>query len=479
MRGGRGHGTLIGLRLVFSAWLCIWLRLVPLPGDYAVSATAADKPPRAVLVSLAHEHDLDPILSSVSQLEKTFNNRHRYDWVFFSTRPLGEEFRRLTSNATNATCMYEVIHGAGLTSPKGIREPLLRASQTETLEQERNVDTGFEDSPAEATSLLGQVRRWKSGIFAKESRLKGYDWFWIIEPGAQFTHNIDFDVFRAMRDVGIAYGSNRAVLDMADVRKLSPHVKTFINDNPELVHADADISWLLEPANKGEGVLDDLDDEVWGQVTATDIGDPDFGVSPGSETRGWLSGGGDVDDVSSAMEAFASRLSGIFTSSLWPAFEIGSLAFLRSQNHQALFEHLDKAGDLYYGGLREASTPTISASMFLPQKSVLHFRKRDRRYAKWPSPPESTPDPNLDLGIIRDTSGWTLAAGSASSRSHVLRPVPLTAVMRLWFTLWDDIVQDFERQDRLPGLRSGNTVIDERNFVLIEWKKRIKLPVKA
>jgi hypothetical protein len=34
------------------------------------------------------------------------------------------------------------------------------------------------------------------------------------------------------------------------------------------------------------------------------------------------------------------------------------------------------------------------------------------------------------------------------------------------FALWDMMAEDFARQDGIPGLRSGSTVIDERNFSL-------------
>ncbi|KAK3181024.1 hypothetical protein K4F52_007696 [Lecanicillium sp. MT-2017a] len=32
------------------------------------------------------------------------------------------------------------------------------------------------------------------------------------------------------------------------------------------------------------------------------------------------------------------------------------------------------------------------------------------------------------------------------------------------FAYWEMVAEDFDRQNTMPGLRSGNTVIDERNF---------------
>ncbi|ODA80893.1 hypothetical protein RJ55_03853 [Drechmeria coniospora] len=58
-----------------------------------------------------HEHEALPILSSARQLEDTFNDRYRYDREFFCTEPPSDRFRRLTSNVTSATCIYEDNHG--------------------------------------------------------------------------------------------------------------------------------------------------------------------------------------------------------------------------------------------------------------------------------------------------------------------------------------------------------------------------------
>lgn len=164
-RDGRdcGHAPLVSLWLVGWAWFWLWLCLK------VVSAVAAtnEGAPRAVLVSLADEHELLPILSSVSQLEDTFNGRYRYDWVFFSTRPLSDEFRRRTSNATKATCMYEAI------------------DDDSGAPQAGDGAQGAQGAQGSAASLGGRIRRWKSGPFAQKKRLKGYDWFWRIEPGVR------------------------------------------------------------------------------------------------------------------------------------------------------------------------------------------------------------------------------------------------------------------------------------------------------
>lgn len=169
------------VRLV--AWACVvlWLHLLPFVNSLAVSAVSTDHAPRAVLVSLAHEDDLRPILSSIHQLEDTFNSRYSYDWVFYSTKPLSDKFRRLTSNATNATCIYEVVRDANWNVPEWARDAHLQAQQTDDAHGAEVDVVGYGSD--EAAPLLRQIHRWKSGPFARENRLRDYDWFWRIEPG--------------------------------------------------------------------------------------------------------------------------------------------------------------------------------------------------------------------------------------------------------------------------------------------------------
>lgn len=152
-----------------------------------------------------------------------------------------------------------------------------------------------------------------------------------------------------------------------------------------------------------------------------------------------------------------------------PTFDIGSLSFFRSQGHQDLFNHLDATGDFYSQPLRDMAVPTISASMFLPQKSVWNYRKRDARHANRPSPPAYTQKPKLkgfesNLGFnLRGKNRMVGPECRDSIRDQERNPEENMAER---FALWNLVAQDFSRQDAIPGLQSGHTVIDERNFSL-------------
>lgn len=67
-----------------------------------------------------------------------------------------------------------------------------------------------------------------------------------------------------MRDNGIAYGFSKPVLDETNIQEISPRVKSFIDENPGLLHEDADVSWLLEnpDADTTSNVAADSEEEA-------------------------------------------------------------------------------------------------------------------------------------------------------------------------------------------------------------------------
>ncbi|QPH10639.1 hypothetical protein C2857_002035 [Epichloe festucae Fl1] len=235
------------LQLAKWSWLALLITLPsPVGGHSVSSASALDSTPRAALVTLAHEDDLEPLLSSMSQLEDSFNNRYKYDWVFFGIDVLSDKFRQLTSNATTATCIYEVARQNDV-EPRRFNN--ICHSETESTQTFPHTPSSTRGDLLEPLQSIRQIQRWNNGPFAREKRLQTYDWFWRIEPGAQFTHDVEFDVFQFMRDHNIAYGSNRASLGPIHLTSLSQDVKRFLEKHPDLLHAEADVSWLLDSSD--------------------------------------------------------------------------------------------------------------------------------------------------------------------------------------------------------------------------------------
>jgi Glycolipid 2-alpha-mannosyltransferase len=55
--------------------------------------------PKAALISLVRNEELDGILQSMQQLEYHWNHLYNYPWIFFSEKPFTEEFRVRTTRS--------------------------------------------------------------------------------------------------------------------------------------------------------------------------------------------------------------------------------------------------------------------------------------------------------------------------------------------------------------------------------------------
>ena len=114
------------------------------------------------------------MITTMHQLEAKFNRRYHYHWVFFTNGEFSEEFRVITSNATSATCVYEKIPAEHWSLPQGIDHPRYEADVSFVCDAEAG-KTYMHSDP--------HMYRWNSGLFAREKRLRAYDWFWKVNPG--------------------------------------------------------------------------------------------------------------------------------------------------------------------------------------------------------------------------------------------------------------------------------------------------------
>lgn len=78
---------------------------------------AADNPnaPRinATLLALVRNEELEGMLSSMRDLERTWNSKFNYPWTFFNDVPFSEDFKRLTQMETKAKCNYGLCFTSG------------------------------------------------------------------------------------------------------------------------------------------------------------------------------------------------------------------------------------------------------------------------------------------------------------------------------------------------------------------------------
>lgn len=55
---------------------------------------------------LVRNEELDQLIPTMEDLERTFNSKFNYPWTFLNDKPFTEEFKRRTSAVTKAKCIY-------------------------------------------------------------------------------------------------------------------------------------------------------------------------------------------------------------------------------------------------------------------------------------------------------------------------------------------------------------------------------------
>ncbi|KAI1268151.1 glycosyltransferase family 15 protein [Xylariaceae sp. FL1019] len=349
------------------------------------------------------------------QLEARFNGRatHRYDWVFFNDEQFSDDFKALVANATKSHCYFETIPKEHWTIPQWI--------DTTRFDVGRQFMGGIGVGKAWLQSYH-HMCRWNAGLFALEKRLLEYDYFWRVEPGVEFSCDINYDVFRFMSDNDLEYGFNMAILDDArSFPSLWDQTKSFLKANPDQIHDSADFEWLLQTARGLSGAL------------SVEL--------PSRDNLEVL----DAWDYNNCQ--------------FYSNFEVGHLGFFRSAEHQAFFTHLDKAGGFYYERFGDAPVHTLSVALFMPKKHIWYFR--DIGYAHGLC--EQCPPHESDAVEVEQ-----------KLRGEIMEIVSLDNHHRDWRHMSMDLI----KQSGIPGLSCGCTVsaIDRDNSKLVPYESKQQKP---
>jgi len=72
---------------------------------YAPDAEDSARIP-ATLLALVRNSEVDDMVQSMADLERTWNGKFNYPWTFFNDEPFSEEFKTKTQAVTKAKCNY-------------------------------------------------------------------------------------------------------------------------------------------------------------------------------------------------------------------------------------------------------------------------------------------------------------------------------------------------------------------------------------
>ncbi|KIJ54006.1 glycosyltransferase family 15 protein, partial [Sphaerobolus stellatus SS14] len=290
-----------------------------IPEQYYRNFTITPPTRKAKAVLLMHpgNADLKHVLASMKQVEDTFNTKHQYPWLFLSEAPFSAEFKKYTTEITDSPVTYGLIPKEYWVQPDWIDEE--KASEA----REKLAETSDALYAGKARNLF----RFHSGFFFRHELLKDYDYYWRVEPDAEFFCDLDYDPFLYMQDNKKVYGFTVVFPEnKATIPTLWNATKEFMALHPEHLAKDNALGFLAH------------------------------GPGPIGESYN--------------------------NCQFWSNFEIGDLNFYRSKAYMDFFEHLDKAGGFYYERWSDAPVHTIAASLMASKDQIHYFEDIGYQHAK-------------------------------------------------------------------------------------------------
>ncbi|KAJ1727751.1 hypothetical protein LPJ61_004414 [Coemansia biformis] len=274
------------------------------------------KPVNGCFAVLARNSDWRALRASMQQLEDRFNHRFNYPYVFLNDQPFSDEFKNMTRSMTQAQVHYGQIPSEHWSYPEWIDTEKAAARRKEM--HEKGVMYGGSES-------YRHMCRFESGMFFKHPLMEQFDFYWRLEPGVEYTCDINYDPFLYMKERRIKYGWTIAVYELMNtVPTLWDSVKRFMAKHPETIPEHNSMWWV-------------------------------------SRDNGTTYNG----------------------CHFWSNFEIVDLSFYRSEQYQKFFDFLDHEGGYFYERWGDAPVHSIAAALFLQKEEVHWFRDIGYYHPGW------------------------------------------------------------------------------------------------
>ncbi|CCE63648.1 hypothetical protein TPHA_0F01640 [Tetrapisispora phaffii CBS 4417] len=264
------------------------------------------KKARATFVTLARNNDKNGLLSTVKSVEDRFNSKYQYDWVFLNDVEFNDDFKKTMTALISGTVKFGVIPKEHWSFPSWIDQD--RAAETRKKMKEEKIIYG--DSIP-----YRHMCRFESGFFWRHPLLDEYEYYWRVEPDTKLHCDIDYDIFRFMKDNKKKYGFTISIKEfMKTIPTLWDTTLNFTSLHPEFVNKNNMLDFISNDNGKTYN-----------------------------------------------------------SCHFWSNFEIASLDFWRSEAYTKYFEYLDNAGGFFYERWGDAPVHSIAASLFLDRNEIHHF----------------------------------------------------------------------------------------------------------
>jgi len=305
----------------------------------------------ATILSLVRNEELDQLLQSMRDLERTWNSKFNYPWTFLNDVPFTAEFKRRTRAATAAPVHYELIPPSHWSTPSWINQDLYHESIEALTEQ--NVQYMSKTS-------YHQMCRWNSGLFYHHPALQQYKYYWRVEPNVHFFCDIDYDIFAYMSDHNKTYGFTITLYDSpASIASLWPATEAFLATphGSKHLHPSNALPWLTDSKHRPE---------------------------------------------------HTEKANGYSTCHFWSNFEIADMDFFRAPAYSAYFSHLDRAGGFFYERWGDAPVHSIGVALFEDKDKIHWFRDIGYQHIPFFNCPNSGKCKGCKTGQITDGEAFLL-----------------------------------------------------------------------
>jgi alpha 1,2-mannosyltransferase len=192
----------------------------------------------ATFVTLARNGDVWEIARSIRQVEDRFNRKFHYDWVFLNDKPFDNTFKKVTSALISGKTRYGLIEKDHWGFPEWIDQDKARKVREDMAE--RKIIYG--DSVS-----YRHMCRYESGFFFRHPIMNEYEWYWRVEPSIELYCDINYDVFKFMKDNKKKYGFVLSLYEYVEtIPTLWDSTKKFIKEFPQHINADNSMGFLSD-----------------------------------------------------------------------------------------------------------------------------------------------------------------------------------------------------------------------------------------
>lgn len=264
----------------------------------------------ATFVVLCRDLDVYELLQTMQTVQDRFNNLFGYDWVILNDQDFGVEFITLVANfLMQGTVKFGRVPKDHWSYPSWIDLDL--AQRQREIMDDKGVYNGGSES-------YRHMCRFFLGFFYKHPLLLGYQYYWRIEPGMKILCDINYDVFRFMRENSKKYAFGMSLFEYEQtIPTLWEHFKNFTR--------------AYNPPEK----------ESFGEMM-------DFVQN---------------DDTSESYNHCH----------FWSNFEIADFSVFRNPHYQAFFNYLDKTGGFFYERWGDAPVHSLAVLWFLSKQDFWWF----------------------------------------------------------------------------------------------------------